>query len=192
MIRRCCHPAFDSRYKRWESQSEAELYIISKVGLLAISPVTDSNLVSSVKNHEDDLMAIQRIEKLFASGIYLLMGISAAYTFSVGLANGIYSGHHYSIEQKVLISAALIGAATLFVSAILVHFRSGKAYVIAMVGLQLLLVPFFPLMLPIALEIIIHRTLSFSSYGLSGLFSVVLLAALTIFTPLRLLKQVSS
>jgi hypothetical protein len=137
-------------------------------------------------------MATQRFEKVFASGIYLLMGISSAYIFSVGLANGIASGYHYSIQQKLLIGAALTGAATLLLSAILVHFRLAKAYVIAMVALPLLLLAFWPLILPIVLEIIIHRTLSFSTYGLSDLFPMVLLAVVTVFTPLRLLILVRS
>ena len=70
-------------------------------------------------------MGTQRLEKFLASGIYSLLGISAGYFFSVGLANGIASGYHYPIRQKLLIGAALIGAATLLLSAILGSLPSG-------------------------------------------------------------------
>ncbi len=133
-----------------------------------------------------------RFEKIFASGIYLLMGFCTAYVFSVGLVNGIAAGYHYPIQQKLLIGAALAGAATLLLSAILVHFRPAKAYVLAMIALPLLLLAFWPLMSLIALEIIIHRTLSFRIYGLSGLFAMGLLAVVTVFTPLRFFKLVRS
>jgi hypothetical protein len=137
-------------------------------------------------------MAIHRFERLFASGIYLSMVVSAGHTFSVGIANAIASGYHYTIEEKLLLGAALAGAATLVVSAILVHFHAAKAYVVAMVALQLLLVAFFPLILPIILVISVHRTLSFSAYGINDLLPVVLLAVAAVFTPLRLLRLVRS
>jgi hypothetical protein len=133
-----------------------------------------------------------RLEKIFASGIYLLMGFCTAYIFSVGLVHGITSGHHYPIQQRLLIGAALTGAATLLLSAILVHFRPAKAYMLAMIALPLLLLAFWPQMSPIALEIIIHRTLSFRIYGLSDLFAMGLLPVATVFTPLRFFKFVRS
>jgi hypothetical protein len=51
-------------------------------------------------------MPIQRFERLFASGIYFLTGISAAHFFCVGLTNGIASGYRYPVQQKLLISGA--------------------------------------------------------------------------------------
>jgi hypothetical protein len=133
-------------------------------------------------------MATQRFEKVFASGVYLLMGISTAYIFSVGLANGIASGYRYPIQQKLLIGAALTGAATLLVSTILVHFRPAKAYAVAMVALPLLLLAFCPFISAAALQIIIHRALPFGTFSLIDLFAMMMLAVVTVFTPLRLFK----
>jgi len=159
---------------------------------LARTRVYSSNLVSSFHNHEDERMATQRFEKVFASGIYLLMGISTAYIFSVGLANGIASGYRYPIQQKLLIGAALAGAATLLVSSILVHFRPAKAYSAAMVAMPLLLLAFWPFILAIALEVIIHRASPLRTFSLIDLFAMVLLAIVTVFTPLQLLKLLRS
>jgi hypothetical protein len=125
-------------------------------------------------------MGTQRFEKFLASGIYLLMGISAGYIFSVGLANGIARGYHYSIQQKLLIGAALTGAATLLLSAILIHFRLTAAYGIATVATLLLWLAFWPLVAII------------SQGGPQDLFAVVLLSVATIFSLLRLLKLVRS
>ena len=128
------------------------------------------------------------MERFFASGIYLLMAASAVYTFAIG--NAVSSAYQYTVDAKLLLGAALAGAATLFLAAIVIHFRPAKAYVIALIALQLLLLAFFPLITPIILEISIHRTLSVSSYGLLNLLPIMLLAIIAIFTPLRLLKLV--
>jgi len=125
-------------------------------------------------------MGTQRFERFLASGIYLLVGISAAYVFSAGLANGIASGYHYPIQQKLLITAALTGAATLLLSAILVHFRPAAAYGIATVATLLLWLAFWPLVAII------------SQGGPHDLFAVLLLSVATIFSLLRLLKLVRS
>lgn len=137
-------------------------------------------------------MPIQRFERLVESGIYFLTGISAAHFFYVGLANGIASGYRYPVQQKLLISAALIGAAMLVFSAILVHFRPAKAYVTAMFALPLLLLAFWPFISAVAIEIIVHRASPFRTFGLSNVFPMVLLAMITVFTPLRWLKLVHS
>ncbi len=129
-------------------------------------------------------MAIQRFEKVFASGLYLLMGICTSYIFSVGLANGIASGYRYHAQQKLLICAALAGAATLLVSTILLHFRPAKAHVAAMVALPLLLLAFWPLISAVALQVIIHRALPWG-IGLIDLFAMMMLAVVIVFTVLR-------
>jgi hypothetical protein len=136
-------------------------------------------------------METQRLEKFLASGIYLLMGISAGYMFSVGLAHGIASGYDYPIQQKLLMGAAFAGTATLLLSAILVHFRPVAAYGSATVATVLLWLAFWPLVTIISLTVIIHRTL-FLSYDPYDLFAVLLLAVVTIFSLLRLLKLVRS
>ena len=159
---------------------------------LLLMPDFGGNLVSSVHNHEDQRTASQRFEKFFMSGIYLLMGINAAYIFSIGLANGISHGYRYSIQQKLLIGAALVGAATLLLSAIVVHFRPAMAYVLAMLALPLLLLAFWPFVWAAALEIIIHRTSPFRTFDLSDLFALLLLAVVTVFTPPRFLKLLRS
>lgn len=125
-------------------------------------------------------MPTRHFEKFFASGIYILMGISAGYIFSVGLANGIASGYHYLIQQKLLIGAALTGASTLMLSAILVHLRPAAAYGIATVATLLLWLAFWPLIAII------------NQGGPYDLFAVILLSVATIFTVLRLLKLVRS
>jgi hypothetical protein len=126
-------------------------------------------------------MVTQRLEKFLASGIYLLMGISAGDIFSVGLANRIASGYHYPIQQKLLIGAALAAAATLLLSAILVHFRPAAAYGTATVATLLLWLAFWPLLVAII-----------SQGGPQDLFAVLLLSVATIFSLLRLLKSVRS
>ena len=136
-------------------------------------------------------MAAERFEKVFASWIYFLLGISTVHIFWVGLSNGIVSGTYYPIQQKLLIGAALTGAATLLVSAMLVHFRPATAYVMAMIALPLLLLAFWPLLSLAAQDVIIHRTITIS-YSLSDLFAAVLLPVVAVFTPLRVLKLVRS
>lgn len=136
-------------------------------------------------------MGTQRFEKFVVSGIYLLTGISAGYIFSVGLANGIASGYDYPIQQKLLIGAALAGAAMLLLSEIFVHFRPAAAYGIATVATLLLWLAFWPLVAIITQEVIIHRML-FLSYGPNDLFAVSLLSVATVFSLLRLLKSVRS
>jgi hypothetical protein len=125
-------------------------------------------------------MRTQRLERFLASGIYLLMGSSAGYIFSVGLVNGIASGYHYPIQQKLLIGAALAGAATLLLSAIVVHFRPAAAYGIATVATLLLWLAFWPLVGII------------SQGGPHDLFALLLLSVATIFSLLWLLKLVRS
>ena len=125
-------------------------------------------------------MKTRTFEKFFASGIYFLMGISAGYIFSVGLANGIGSGYHYPIQQKLLIGAALTGASTLMLSAILVHFRPAAAYLIATVATLLLWLAFLPLVAII------------NQGGSHDVFAVMLLSVVTIFSVLRLLRLVRS
>jgi hypothetical protein len=113
-------------------------------------------------------MATQRFEPFLASGIYLLMGISTGYIFSVGLANGIASGYHYPIQQKLLIGAALTGVAALLISAILVHFRPSAAYGIASASTLLLWLAYWPLIAMIALVIAKHREMLLEGDGPSG------------------------
>lgn len=125
-------------------------------------------------------MGPQRFEKFVASGIYLPMAISAGYIFSVGLANGIASGYHYPIQQKLLIGAALAGGATLFPSAVLVHFRPAAAYAIAAAATLLLWLAFWPLVAIIG------------QGGPPDVFAVLLLSVATIFSFMRLLKSVRS
>ena len=125
-------------------------------------------------------MGTQRLEKCVESGIYLPMGIIAGYIFSVGLANGIASGYHYAIQQKLLIGAALTGASTLMLSAILVHFRLSTAYRIATVATLLLWLAFLPLVAII------------NQGGPLDFFAVMLLSVATIFSILRLLKLIRS
>jgi uncharacterized membrane protein YsdA (DUF1294 family) len=137
---------------------------------------------------EDDCMSVTRMEKFVVSAIYLLMAASAARLFIAGISNPNSSRFQ---DIKLLLAASLAGAVTLFLSAILIHHRPAKAYVTAMVALQLLVLAFFPLFAPFILEVLIHRTLSFSTYGVTDLFPIVLLAAIAIFTPLRLYKLVS-
>ncbi len=144
------------------------------------TPVHNSTLVISVHDLEDTRMGSQRFEKFLASGIYLLMGISAGYIFSVGLANGIGSGYHYPIRQKWLIGAALTGAAMLLLSAILVHSRSVPAYGIATLATIMLWPAFWPLVLII------------NQGGPHDVFAVLLLPVATIFSLLRLIKLVRS
>lgn len=138
-------------------------------------------------------MDTQRFERFLASGIYLLMGISAGYIFSIGLANGIASGYHYPIQQKLLIGAALTGAATLLLSAILVHFRPAAAYGIASVSTLLLWLAYWPLIAMITLVIARHREMLLRGDGPNDvILSVLLLSVATIFSLLRLLKRVRS
>jgi hypothetical protein len=135
-------------------------------------------------------MGVPRLEKFLASGIYLLMVASTVYVFANGISNALSIAYQYTVDAKLLLGAALAGSATLLVSAILLHFRPVEGYVIAMIALQLLILAFFPLMTPIILEILIHRTLSVNSYGLMNLFPIVLLLVIAVFTPLRLLRLV--
>ena len=69
------------------------------------------------------------------------------------------------MQQKLLIGAALSGAATLCLTAILVHFRPAVAYGIATVATLLLWLAFWPLVAIITQEIIIHRTLLSPGYS---------------------------
>ena len=131
-------------------------------------------------------MGTQRLEKFLASGIYLLLGISAGYFFSVGLANGIVSGYRYPTQQKLLISAALIGATLMLLSAILVHFRPAAAYGFATVGTLLMWLAFWPFVVAFTLEVMIHRSLL--SADCISLFALSLLSVATVISPLRLLK----
>jgi hypothetical protein len=108
------------------------------------------------------------------------MGISAGYIFSVGLANGIASGYHYPIQQKVLIGGALAGAATLLLSAVLVHFHPAAAYGIATAAMLVLWLEFWSLVAII------------SQGGPHDVFAVLLLSVATIFSLLRLVKLVRS
>ncbi len=121
------------------------------------------------------------------------MGISAGYIFSIGLANGIARGYHYPIQQKLLIGAALTGAAALLLSAIVVHFRPLAAYGIASVSTLLLWLAYWPLIAMITLVIARHREMLLRDDGLNeAMFSVLLLSVATIFSLLRLLKWVRS
>ena len=143
--------------------------------------VPDSNLVDLFSNNENQRMRPSSFERVFASWIYFLLGVTTAHIFWVGLANGIASGYHYSIEQKLLTGGVVTGTATLLCSAVFVYFRPAKAYVMAMVALSLLLLAFWPL-----LNIVIHQGCQFCTY--SDLFAAVLLPVVAVFTPLRLLK----
>lgn len=148
-----------------------------------ISPVIPQVVKSPVYNgnqNQDNRMGTQRFENFIASGIYLLMGISTSYMFSVGLANGIASGYHYPVQQKLLIGAALTGASALMLSAIVVHFRPAAAYGIATVASLLLWLAFWPLVAII------------NQGGPHDVFAVMLLSVATIFSVLRLLKLVRS
>jgi hypothetical protein len=142
----------------------------------------------SAHEGEDDCMSVTRVEKFAVSAVYLLMAASGGSLFIAGISNPNSSRFQ---DFKLLLAAALAGAVTLFLSAILIHFRPAKAYVTAMIALQLLVLAFFPLLAPIILELLIHRTLSFNGYGVPDLFPMVLLAVIAIFTPLRLFKLVS-
>jgi hypothetical protein len=133
-------------------------------------------------------MSVTRVEKFVVSTFYLLMAASAGRLFITGILNPNSSRFQ---DIKLLLAAALGGAVTLIASAILIHLRPAKAYVTAMVALQLLLLAFFPLFAPFILELLIHRTLSISTWGVTDLLSILLLAAIAIFTPLRLYKLVS-
>jgi len=146
------------------------------------APDIDSYLVYSPHNVEDKRMVGESsFEKVFASWIYFLLGITTAHIFWIGFANASASGYQYSAEQKLLIGAVVIGTAALLCSAILVYFRPAKAYVMAMVALPLLLLAFWPL-----LNIVIHQGCRFCTY--SDLFPAVLLPVVAVFTPLQLLK----
>lgn len=135
-------------------------------------------------------MGTQCFNNFFASGIYLLMGISAGYIFYVGLANGIASGYHYPIQQKLLIGAALTGAAMLVLSAILVHLRPAVAYGIATLATLLVWLAFLPLLAPISQEVIIIIHGTFLSSSFVDLFALSLLPVTTAFSVQRLLKFV--
>ena len=119
----------------------------------------------------------------------MLMGVSATYIFSVGLANAIASGYRNSIAQMLLISAGLTGAFMLLLSAILVHFHPAKAYVLAMLALPPLLWVFWPLMSPF-----IHQKISLPSllrfYGIRTSLMMGLLVVVTVFTLMRFVRLV--
>jgi hypothetical protein len=151
---------------------------------------TNSNLAVSAPQGEDDCMSVTRIEKFVVSAIYLLMAVSAGRLFIAGFSNANSSDFQ---DIKLLLAAALAGAVTLLLSAILIHFHPAKAYVTAMVALQLLVLAFFPLLAPVLLQLLIHRTLSGSgtTYGVTDIFPIALLAVIAIFTPVRLFKLVS-
>jgi hypothetical protein len=156
-------------------------WLLAPLTVLVLFLIAASSSESGVHRQSGALPgARQSVEKFIASGIYLLMGTSAGYIFSVGLANGIASGYHYPIRQKLLIGAALTGAATLLLSAILVHFRSVAAYGIATVATLLLWLAFWPLIAII------------NQGGPDDFFAVLLLPVATIFSLLRLLKLVRS
>lgn len=148
----------------------------------------NSSLAVSAHKGEDDCMSVTRVEKFVVSGAYLLMAVSAGCLFVAGISNPNSSRFQ---DFKLLLAAALAGAVALFLSAILIHFRPAKAYVSAMVALQLLVLAFFPFSAPIILEFLDHRTLSFSTYSVTDLLPMVLLAVIAVFTPLRLFKLVS-
>jgi hypothetical protein len=150
---------------------------------------TNSNLVMSGYGGEDEYMGVTRIEKFVVSGIYLVMAVSAGRLLMTGLSSP--DSVHFQ-DSKLLLAAALAGAVTLLLSGILIHFRPAKAYVTAMVALQFLMVAFFPLLAPIILELLFHRTLSFSNYSVIDLFSAILVVLIAVFTPVRLFKLVSS
>lgn len=149
--------------------------------------VIDSNLAMSAHKSEDDCMSVTRVEKFMVCAIYLLMAASAGRLFITGISNPNSSRFQ---DVKLLSAAALTGAVTLLLSAILIHFRPAKAYVTAMVALQFVVVAFFPIFAPFILELLIHRGLSFNTYGVMDLLPVVLLAVVAVFTPLRLYKLV--
>lgn len=155
---------------------------------LVLTPVFNSNLASFIHDPEDNRMGSQRFERFLASGIYLLMGTIAGYIFFVGLENGTASGYHYPTQQKLLIGAALTGAATLLLSAILIHFRLSAAYGIASVSTLLLWLAFWPFLVIISKELIIHRTLV--SPSCSDLLALSPLPLATVFSILGLLRVV--
>ena len=138
-------------------------------------------------------MGSQRFGKFLPSGIYLLTGITAGYIFGVGLENGIASGYHYPIQQKLLIGAAFIGAAALTLSAILVHVRPSAAYGIAGISALLLWLAYWPLIIMIVLIIAKHREMLLDGDGpIDVIFSLLLLSMTTIISLPRLLKFVRS
>jgi hypothetical protein len=160
---------------------------------LCKSPGFDRHLARSDYQRKDDYMETQRLERFLASAIYLLTAVSAGRMFSIGLANGIASGYHYPIQQKLLIGAALTGAAALTLSAILVHFRPSAAYGIASVSALLLWLAYWPLIGMIALIIAKHREMLLSGDGpIDVIFSVSLLSVTTIISLLRSLKLARS
>ena len=157
------------------------------------SRVINGNLARIDHHREDNRMETQRFETFLASGIYLLMGISAGYIFSIGLANGIASGYRYPIQQKLLIGAALTGAAMLLLSAILVHFRPFAAYGIASVSTLLLWLAYWPLIVMITLVIAKHREMFLRGDSPNDMIlSLLLLSVATVLTFLRLFKLVRS
>jgi len=128
-------------------------------------------------------MQTSSFERVVASWIYFLLGGSTAHIFLIGLTNGLASGYRYPIQQKLLIGAALTGAATLLGSGILVYFRPPKAYLVSMFALPLLLLAFWPLV-----DIVIHQGYEFGRYSVSDLLAAVLLPVAVVFTPLRLVR----
>ncbi len=134
-------------------------------------------------------MEAHRLGRFLASAVYLLTAISAGRIFSIGLANGIASGYHYPVQQKLLIGAALTGAAALTLSAILVHFRPPSAYGIASVSTLLLWLAYWPLIGMIALIIARHREMLLDGDGpVDVIFSVLLLSVATTISVRRLFK----
>ena len=93
---------------------------------------------------------------------------------------GLYIFNQLPAKQSELIGAALTGASTLMLSAILVHFRPAAAYLIATVATLLLWLAFLPLVAII------------NQGGSHDVFAVMLLSVVTIFSVLRLLRLVRS
>jgi hypothetical protein len=149
-----------------------------------------SNLAMHIEERKDECMRVTRVERFLVSAIYVLLALSAVRLFMAGFANAKSSDFQ---DIKLLLASALLGAVILFSSAILIHFRPAKAYVAAMVALQLLVLAFFPLIAPFVLQLLIHRTLSgsISTYALTDIFAIALLAVTAIFTPVRLFRLVS-
>jgi hypothetical protein len=150
----------------------------------------DSNLATIDCHREDNSMETRRFGTFLASGIYLLLGISSGYIFSIGLANGITAGFRYPIQQRLLIGAALTGAAALLLSAILVHFRPIAACSVAAIAATLLWLALWPFYLGIVQQLIIHRALMSASY--SDVLALSLLPVATSFSILGLLRPFRS
>ncbi|HEY3293593.1 MAG TPA: hypothetical protein VGJ85_08230 [Candidatus Nanopelagicaceae bacterium] len=130
-------------------------------------------------------MGVTRLEKYSVCAIYFIMAANASHLFLTGISSPRLAQFQ---DYKLLVGSMLVGAVALLSSAILIHFRPAKAYVTAMFALQFLALAYFPLFAPIILEILIHRSLAFDTYGVTDLLPLVLLAVIAIFTPVRLFK----